>query len=273
MGSLRVTVCTSVLAVAALTPAASAADPGGVSVIPAFPTPGSDVTLRVAHCAERTAVAASAAFVADARLVTIAEGELVGESRVRSTLVPGTYTVRVTCGGAERTGTFTVRKRTGHLGHTGQQPPPPGAASGPVGRPPAPGTAGRPPAPGTAGQPPALGPAGQLLTPGTAGQPPAPGIAGQPPLPEGGGQPSEPGRDGQSSVSRRPGAHASPVAPVAAGGGGAADLVAAAGRGTGPGTARAVSPGTAQGMTGLLLAGVAALVVALGGLRRGRGTG
>ncbi|EFL32380.1 predicted protein [Streptomyces viridochromogenes DSM 40736] len=304
MGSLRVTVCTSALAVAALTPAAYAADTGGVSVIPAFPAPGSDVTLRVTHCAERTAVAASAAFVADARLVAVTEGEVAGESRVRSTVVPGTYTVRVTCGGAERTGTFTVRRRAGQQPHasgaesgaapgtasgSAGQPPAPGA----VGQPPAPGTAGRLPAPGSAGQPPAPGPAGQLLTPpaagqppappggtagqppapGTAGRPPAPGTAGQPPLPEGGGQPSAPGYDGQSSVSRRPGAHASPVAPVAAGGGGAADLVAAADHGTGPDTARGVSPGTAQGMTGLLLAGVAALVIALGGLRRGRGTG
>ncbi|MET9758242.1 hypothetical protein ABZ016_04180 [Streptomyces sp. NPDC006372] len=276
----------------ALTPAAYAADTGGVSVIPASPAPGSDVTLRVTDCAERTAVAASSAFVADARLATVTEGELVGESRVRSTLTPGTYTVKVTCGAAERTGTFTVR------GRTGQQPPAPGAApgaaSGRVGRPPAPGTAGRPPAPGTAIQPPAPGTAGrlpahshskagqllapepeasgQLPAPGTAGQPPAPGTAGRPPLPEGGGQPSAPGHDGHSSTPLRPGAHASPVAPVAAGGGGAADLVAAADRGTVPGTARGVSPGTAQGVVGLVLAGVAALVIALGGLRRSRGT-
>ncbi|NEE05488.1 hypothetical protein G3M58_03465, partial [Streptomyces sp. SID7499] len=70
--------------------------------------------------------------------------------------------------------------------------------------------------------------------------------------------------DEDASLPHRPGAPASPVAPVQAGGGGAAELVAAEERRTGP--------GTAQGVTGLALAGVAAVVVALRGLRRGRGT-
>jgi hypothetical protein len=92
-------------------------------------------------------------------------------------------------------------------------------------------------------------------------------------MPEGGGQPSASGDDGQRPApggdeqrpaDRRPGAYPSPVAPVQAGGGGAADLVAAEDRGAGP--------GTAQGVTGLILAGVAAVVVALGGVRRSRGT-
>ncbi|MDQ0748716.1 hypothetical protein QF034_002947 [Streptomyces africanus] len=264
MGSLRVTVCTSVLVAAALTPAAYAADAGGVSVTPATPAPGSDVTLRVADCAERTAVARSAAFVADARL-TVTDGELVGESRVRSTLDAGTYAVKVTCGDAERAGTFTVREGEGRRR----------SASGTDEPSPVSGTGGRPPAPGTIAQRPAPGAIGQQPAPGTAGQPPAPGTVGRPPVPEGGGQSSAPGEDGhgqrstpvgdeQQSVPRRPGPHASPVAPVQAGGGGAADLVAAEDRGAGP--------GTAQGVTGLVLAGVAAVVVALGGVRRSRGT-
>ncbi|MYS93025.1 MULTISPECIES: hypothetical protein [Streptomyces] len=255
MGSLRVTVCTSVLVAAALTPAAYAVDAGDVSVTPATPAPGSDVTLRVTDCAERTAVARSAAFVADARL-TVSDGELVGESRVRSTLDAGTYAVKVACGDAERTGTFTVRERVGEGWRQ--------SASGTDERQSVSGTGGQPPAPGTVGQPPA---------PGTAGRPPAPGTVGRQPVPEGGGQSSAPGEDGQRSepggdgrqpASRRPGAHASPVAPVQAGGGGAADRVAAEDRGAGP--------GTAQGVTGLVLAGVAAVVVALGGVRRSRGT-
>ncbi|MFF7789471.1 hypothetical protein [Streptomyces sp. NPDC007991] len=266
MGSLRVTVCSSVLVAAVLTPAAYAADAGGVSVTPAIPAPGSDVTLRVTDCAQRTAVARSTAFVADARLV-VTDGELVGESRVRSTLDAGTYAVKVTCGDAERTGTFTVRAREGE----GRRRPAskaggPASASGTGGGPPAPGVIGRPLTPGGVGQPP---------TPGTAGQPPAPGTVGRPPVPEGGGQSSAPGEDGPGRQStpggderqpalRRPGPHASPVAPVQAGGGGAADLVAAEDRGAGP--------GTAQGVTGLVLAGVAAVVVALGGVRRSRGT-
>ncbi|MGK5695835.1 hypothetical protein ACSNOJ_23590 [Streptomyces sp. URMC 128] len=281
MGSLRVTVCTSVLVAAALTPAAYAADAGGVSVTPATPAPGSDVTLRVTGCAERTAVARSAAFVADARL-TVTDGDLVGESRVRSTLGAGTYAVRIRCGDAERTGTLTVRKGEGRRrsasGTDGSSSSVP-VLGGTGGQPPAPVTGGQPPAPVTGGEPPAPGTAGQSPAPGTAGQSPAPGTVGQPPVPEGGGQSSVPGEDGdgdgdgrqstpggdeQESNPRRPGAHPSPVAPVRAGGGGAADLVAAEDRGAGP--------GTAQGVTGLVLAGVAAVVVALGGVRRSRGT-
>ncbi|MFJ8468771.1 hypothetical protein [Streptomyces swartbergensis] len=275
MGSLKVTVCTSVLVVAALTPAAYAADAGGVSVTPATPAPGSDVTLRVTDCAERTAVARSAAFVADARL-TVTDGELVGESRVRSTLDAGTYAVKVTCGETERTGAFTVREgeRRRSASAAGSEH---SSVSGAGGQPPAPGTGDRPresSASGTGGQPPAPGTAGQPPAPGTIGQPPAPpGTVVQPPAPEGGGQPSASGDDGQRSAPggdeqrsapRRPGAYPSPVAPVQAGGGGAADLVAAEDRGAGP--------GTAQGVTGLILAGVAAVVVALGGVRRIRGT-
>ncbi|MFI6035631.1 hypothetical protein ACIBBD_15945 [Streptomyces sp. NPDC051315] len=61
-----------------------------------------------------------------------------------------------------------------------------------------------------------------------------------------------------------PATHASPVAPVRAGGGGAAPLASAD-------EARADSPGTAQTVTGLVLAGVAAVVVALRTVRRSRG--
>ncbi|MFF7328580.1 hypothetical protein [Streptomyces sp. NPDC008150] len=56
---------------------------------------------------------------------------------------------------------------------------------------------------------------------------------------------------------------ASPVAPVHAGGGGAAPVAAAEPRATGPGTAQAV--------VGLVLAGVAAVAVAVRSVRRGRG--
>jgi hypothetical protein len=246
MGSLRVTVCTSVLVAAALTPAAFAADAGGVSVIPATPAPGSDVTLRVTDCAERTAVARSVAFVADARL-TVTDGELVGESRVRSTLDAGTYAVKVTCGESERTGTFTVREGERRRSASGA-----GSEHSSVS-----GTGGQPPAPWTGDRPPAS-------VSGTVGQPPMPEGGGQPSASGDGGQRPAPGGDEQRSAARRPGAYPSPVAPVQAGGGGAADLVAAEDRGAGP--------GTAQGVTGLILAGVAAVVVALGGVRRSRGT-
>ncbi|MFF6913152.1 hypothetical protein [Streptomyces sp. NPDC012466] len=222
MGSLRVTVCTSVLAAVALAPAAYAADAGSVSVTPAAPAPGSDVTLRVTGCAQRTAVASSPAFVADARLTVTGAHELTGESRVRSTLAAGSYAVRVACGDTPRTGTLTVHDGARHR-----------SGAGPV--------------------------------PGAGGQPPVPGSAGQPPAPGKGGQPSAPSADEPSSLSsHRPGAPASPVAPVQAGGGGAAARIAAEDRGTGP--------GRAQGVTGLVLAGVAAVVVAWRGVRRRRGT-
>jgi hypothetical protein len=182
MGSVRVTLCTGVLGVAALTLTACAAyaeETTGISVTPSAPAPGTDVALRVAGCGtETTATAVSAAFVADARL-TGADGTLVGESRVRSTLTAGTYSVKVTCGSVDRNGTITVGKRA----------------------------------------------AGSLM----------------------------------------PLAPASPVAPVDAGGGGAAHLAAE--------DARAAAPGTAHAVTGLALAGVAAVVVALRGLRRSRRTG
>ncbi|CAL9469171.1 hypothetical protein SUDANB176_02804 [Streptomyces sp. enrichment culture] len=107
MGSLRLTLCTGVLTVAAFAPTAYAADGEGVSVTPAAPVPGADVTLEVAECTGRTAVAVSPAFVSDVRL-TVADGVLVGESRVRSSLTAGTYDVKVDCGGTERTGTLEV---------------------------------------------------------------------------------------------------------------------------------------------------------------------
>ncbi|WP_406727412.1 hypothetical protein [Streptomyces sp. GD-15H] len=108
MGSLRLALCTGALVATALTPSAYAADgAGGVSVTPAIPAPGTDVTLEVAECAERSAVAVSSAFVSEARL-TVADGVLVGESRVRSTLTAGTYPVRVNCGETAREGAITV---------------------------------------------------------------------------------------------------------------------------------------------------------------------
>ncbi|MEU0172850.1 hypothetical protein ABZ178_05800 [Streptomyces massasporeus] len=269
MGSLRVTVCTGVLAAVALAPAAYAAEAGSVSVTPAVPAPGSDITLRVTGCAQRTAVAASAAFVADARLTVTGARELTGESRVRSTAEAGSYAVRVTCGATRQTGTLTVRDGKAREPESAQEAVPlPAREAAPL---PVPGAGGQPPAPGMGGHLPAPGAA-----PGMGGQVPALGAAGASgrlPAPDGGGQPSAPGVDGEPSapgvdddapLSHRPSAPASPVAPVQAGGGGAAELVAAEERGAGP--------GTAQGVTGLVLAGVAAVVVALRGLRRGRGT-
>ncbi|MER7896926.1 hypothetical protein ABTX62_12595 [Streptomyces sp. NPDC096046] len=203
-------------------------------------------------------MATSPAFVADARLTVTGAHELTGESRVRSTLAAGSYAVRVDCGDTRRTGTLTVHDDARHR---------PGAA-------PVPGVGEQPPVPGEGEQSTVSGEDGQPSVPGSAGQEPAPGEGGQPSVPESagqepalreGGEPSVPGADESSSFSsHRPGAPASPVAPVQAGGGGAAALIAAEDRGNGP--------GTAQGVTGLVLAGVAAVVVAWRGVRRRRGT-
>ncbi|MFF0113937.1 hypothetical protein [Streptomyces prasinus] len=199
MGSLRLALCTGILAAAAFTPAAYAAngtDDTGVSVTPVTPAPGTDVTLEVAECAERTALAVSSAFVSEVRL-TVADGVLVGESRVRSTLTAGTYPVLVDCGERARRGTIEVapaRDRTASAG--------------------------------------------------TA-------------------EPSKP-------EAAEPTAHASPVAPVDAGGGGSAPL-AAADTGTGAG-ATGEGPGAAQTVTGLFLAAAAVGAVVRGRVRRSRGT-
>ncbi|MGC0403082.1 hypothetical protein RKD27_005726 [Streptomyces sp. SAI-126] len=107
MGSTRVTLCTAVLAVAAFAPAAQAADGGSVSVTPSTPAAGADLALRVTGCAGKTATAASAAFVADARL-TGSGGSLAGETRVRSSIEPGSYDVKITCADFQVKGRITV---------------------------------------------------------------------------------------------------------------------------------------------------------------------
>jgi hypothetical protein len=176
MGSFKVTLCAGVAALtAALTPAAYAADGGGVSVTPSTPAPGNDVALRVKGCTSKTAIAVSAAFVADVRL-TASEGTLVGETRVRSSLQAGFYDVKITCADFQIKDSISVVEK-----------------------------------------------------------------------------------------SSLPLSHASPVAPVHAGGGGTARLASAE-------EAHANGPGTAHAVTGLILAGVAAVAVAFRSARRGRGT-
>jgi hypothetical protein len=185
MGSLRLTLCSGLLTVTAFGPAAHAADGGSLSVAPAAPAPGSDVTLRVSGCTGKQGTAGSRAFVSDARL-TGAQGALAGDTRVGSSVEPGSYDVKVSCADHVISGTITVVDRA--------------SAARAV---------------------------------------------------QGGGLPAQPGR-----------AAASPVAPVAAGGGGTAHFATVATTGSGPGTAQAV--------TGLALASVAAVALGLRA-RRNRG--
>ncbi|WP_210576805.1 hypothetical protein [Streptomyces sp. GESEQ-4] len=190
MGPLKVTLCAGAAIFAALTPAAHAADGGGLSVTPASPAPGTDIALRTTGCSTTTGTASSAAFVADARL-TGSGGTLVGETRVSSSVRAGTYDVRITCAGVRTKGALTVVEKT----------------------------------------PPKTPPKAQPH------QPTAPA--------------------------------SSPVAPVQAGGGGAARLGAGA---EADAEADEAGPGTGHAVTGLVLAGVAAVAVALRSARRSRGT-
>ncbi|WP_129308970.1 hypothetical protein [Streptomyces sp. L2] len=192
MGSLRLTLCTGLLVAAALTPAAYAADAGrDVSVTPASPAPGADVTLQVRGCSGRQGTAASAVFVSDARL-TGTQGTLAGDTRVRSTARPGAYDVQITCADYVIKGKITVvaKAARGNSGHS------------------------------------------------TVPAPAAPTV------------PSAPSA-----------APASPVAPVDAGGGGAYFATV---------DTSSTGPGTGQAVTGLVLAAVAAVSVALLGARRRR---
>ncbi|WP_405917026.1 MULTISPECIES: hypothetical protein [unclassified Streptomyces] len=98
---MRLTLCAGAVVAAAFPPAAYAADagPAGLSVTPASPAAGSDIQLRAMGCKGRTGTAASDAFVSDARLTGGGGGGLVGETRVRTALRPGSYAVHVDCDG------------------------------------------------------------------------------------------------------------------------------------------------------------------------------
>jgi hypothetical protein len=108
MRSLRLTLCTGLMLATALTPAAYAVDGGGgIAVTPSSPAPGTDIALKVTGCTAETATAVSAAFVTEARL-TVVDGTLIGETRVRTSIAAGTYDVKVTCAGTERKAALTV---------------------------------------------------------------------------------------------------------------------------------------------------------------------
>ncbi|WP_055495298.1 hypothetical protein [Streptomyces sp. TP-A0356] len=107
MGSLRLTLCAGSVVAVALAPTAYAVDAQGVFLTPASPMPGTDVRLAVRGCAGTTGSAVSDAFVAEARLVG-RDGMLTGDTRVRSALPPGRYSVTVGCDGRQVKGVLTV---------------------------------------------------------------------------------------------------------------------------------------------------------------------
>jgi hypothetical protein len=132
MGSLPLTLCTGILAVAGFAPAAHAADGGSVSVTPAAPAPGADVTVQTGGCTGGQGTATSGAFVTDA-LLTGGQGSLAGETRVRTSVTPGTYDVKVTCSGRVLRGRITVAAGGGGgLGQLEQLLRPPSDSASPV---------------------------------------------------------------------------------------------------------------------------------------------
>lgn len=255
---LKITVCAGVAVVAAvLIPTAYASGDGGrddggrggsggarVSVTPSRPSPGSEVTLKATGCDARTATAASPAFVADAQLVVAegAAGGLVGDTRVRSSLAAGGYDVRITCAGVQVKGRIEVLE----------------PASATSGDPSA--TSDDPSAPA----PDALTPPADLNAPAPPAKPVAPAPPARP-VPTSPATPLAASPAAPGAVS--PATPASPVAPVRAGGGGAAPLASVEDV-----RVDAHGPGTVQAVVGLVLAGVAAAVVVYRGLRRRRGT-
>ncbi|MER6124529.1 hypothetical protein ABT173_18120 [Streptomyces sp. NPDC001795] len=131
MGSLRLTLCAGAV-VAALAPTAYAADAQGVFLTPASPAPGSDVRLSVRGCPGTTGTAVSDAFVADARLVG-KDGMLTGDTRVRTALQPGRYSVTVGCDGREVKDVLTVAGPTASASSASSAPSAKSAPTGTTG--------------------------------------------------------------------------------------------------------------------------------------------
>lgn len=243
MGSLRLTLCAGAVVAGALgvsASAACAADSGGVRVVPGEPAPGSDIHVRAKGCGGKQGTAASQAFVADAQLTQLGGagvGTLTGETRVRSSLEPGTYDVRVSCDGKEDKVMGTIKVGDGK-------------------------------------KPPVTKPVPSTSAPSEA-------VPSRP----------APPRSAARKDSPPDTAPASPVAPVRAGGGGAAAGLAAnpvdatesagsrgsaeSGDSSVPANSmddtRHTGPGTPHTVIGLVLAGAAAVVVLARGARRGRG--
>ncbi|MCQ4211981.1 MULTISPECIES: hypothetical protein [Streptomyces] len=91
--------------------AAQAADSGGsVTVSPYAVPPGTEVDLRVSGCKGTTGRAYSDAFVSPGVLAPSADQPtLFAEARVKSSVAPGNYEIKVTCDGIDGKVKGTVR--------------------------------------------------------------------------------------------------------------------------------------------------------------------
>ncbi|MGW1075658.1 hypothetical protein [Streptomyces sp. NPDC002537] len=159
MDPLRSALCAALAALAVGTAPAYATDgpvtmSGTVGLTPVTSTPGGHVRLRVAGCATDKGLAASPAFVSDARMAKDAAG-LFTEATVRPATPPGSYPVRVECDGRRTEGRLTIvteeqyrREVRAHDARADRQPrrgpvaPVPAGGGGTVAAPEPPGTPG-----------------------------------------------------------------------------------------------------------------------------------
>ncbi|MFJ9829476.1 hypothetical protein ACIRSU_34625 [Streptomyces sp. NPDC101160] len=235
--ALRAAGAAVVLVLAPAAGTALAHDGVQVTVTPSAAAPGGAIDVRVTGCEGATGAARSPAFVADAELSGAGGGKnpLSGGARVRSGVEEGAYEVSVTCDGDDHAGAGTIKVGS-HEQSTGR----------PTGRP-----AGE-----SAGQ--SKGQSTGRPTNRPAHQP-----AGQ--------QPSQQQAGERQSMEHQPTRHAS-VAPVRAGGGGAAAFAAPAA----PGMAQTASEeglGTPYTLLGFGMAALAAVAVAFRSARRRGGSG
>ncbi|MFD8639642.1 PT domain-containing protein [Streptomyces zaomyceticus] len=109
--ALRAAGAAFVLVLAPTAGSAYAHDGVKVTVTPSTASPGADIDVRVQGCKGTTGAAKSPAFVADAELTGRDGGgaPLFGDTTVRSGLENGTYKVSVTCDGHDHPDVGTVR--------------------------------------------------------------------------------------------------------------------------------------------------------------------
>ncbi|MCX4823333.1 hypothetical protein OG883_26305 [Streptomyces sp. NBC_01142] len=242
--ALRAAGAATVLVLAPAATAAYADDSVKAEVVPSSVAPGGSVKVHVSGCTGTTGAVKSRVFVAAAELSRQDGGDkqLFGDTTVKTAMVVGTYDLDITCDGRDHPASGKVRVVDEKKPDGADEPSSPDEQK---------------PSDGQAEQ---GGPDEQKPSDEQGGQaelkPPSDGQAGH----------AEPEARDEHDQAAQPADqdHASPVAPVQAGGGGTASLAAehAVQENRGPGTPHTV--------IGLLLAGVAAVAVAFRSARRRR---
>ncbi|MFC9604064.1 hypothetical protein ACFTTN_11450 [Streptomyces niveus] len=249
------------------TTAADAHDSVKATVTPSPVRPGGEVKIKVSGCENpRAGAARSDVFVADSELEARGGGDrkspLQGEAKVKSSAQDGRYAVDVWCDGHEH-----LRAAVFEVDHDPKSKPKPKAEPEPSAKPsaktsasasakpePKPKPESRTSASTTASVKPKPKPKPESRTSATAT------VSAKPETKPESKPQSSPPRSSQAHAD--PGEHqASPVAPVRAGGGGRTISTAAADE---------AGPSTPHTVIGLVLAGVAAVAVAIRSARRKR---